>query len=149
MRSFKDEAAREWTVELNVAQARKVRDAGLGNIFEIGNADKPAEIFLIADDLLRLSEVLWVLCEKQATEKGITQDSFQSELRGDAIGRAQAAFLEEAIDCFPKDTRRVLREVFDRAEDMRLEATAFALERLAELNKEKDAETKEGDATKE
>jgi len=152
MRSFKDNADRTWSLTLNVYAVKKVRDLLQVDLLDLsdsgahstslGAGEKPDNGLLyrlIADPVL-LVDVLYVVCQEQADEAGVTDEQFGRAMSGDAIDGATKAFLEELADFTPspRDRARARKvidatwKLIDRAQDV-LDARADAeLERAAE-----------------
>jgi len=122
MHKFRDTNGREWKIILHVTAVKDVKDRLKVDLLQ---ADQDNTLSQLATDPAMLVDVLYVLCEQQAEQAGITDRQFGEGLAGDAIDRATTAFLEELIDFFPKSRRIVLKkvlakmnEVIDRAVDV-------------------------------
>ena len=120
MRQFTDTKERVWDVELNVRQMKRVRDVlgiDLVNVIQAGKDGAVATDTLdrVANDLILLVDILWVLCEVQAKAAGVTDDDFGSSLAGDSISDATRAFLDELVDFFPGARRLFLKKAVDLA----------------------------------
>jgi len=136
MRTFKDNAGRSWTVTLNVWTVKKVRDLLQVDLLDLGGAPSTSPgsgetpgngllYRLIADPVL-LVDVLYVVCQEQADEAGVTDEQFGRAMSGDAIDGATKAFLEELADFTPspRDRARARKVIdatwnlIDRAQDV-------------------------------
>lgn len=96
MKVFKDSLGREWSYTLNVASMKKIRSA---TGIDLMQADKTLPV--LGDDMVALSEVLWVLCKQQAQDRGISEEQFYEGLSGEALDSARDGFFEEWADFFP------------------------------------------------
>ena len=138
MKVFKDNAGREWTVEINVAALKRVKS--LTEVDLLGVLDGTLIERLIADPVL-LCDAVYAVCKPQADERSITDEDFGRAMAGDAIEQATEALLEELVGFCPSprdraNLGRVLkatREVMDKARDI-VEARLDSgeLERAAE-----------------
>ena len=101
MRTFQDNAGRGWTVEVNVAAVKRVRDLLKEDLLEIETI-LPR---LYADPVL-LCDVVYCLCKPQADERQVTDEQFGQAMAGDALADAQRAVLEELADFFQSPLQR-------------------------------------------
>jgi len=105
MATFKDTNGRSWTLSLDGPKIKRIRDAcGI----DLGAIDGKAYERMDADPTL-LVDVLWLLCEKEAKEAGVTDEQFGMALVGDAIDEATEAVLDAITDFFPKRRRELLK----------------------------------------
>jgi len=137
MHTFTDPAQRTWTVAINVAAVRRVRDALKLDLLSVIDGELLEKL---AGDPCLLCDVLYVLCKPQAEERGIGDEQFGELLAGDVIDAATQALIEELIDFFPSRTRRPLGEM--RAKLMALQAalTRKSLAKLDALDVEQTAD---------
>ena len=100
MKIFKDTEGRDWTVSVNVAAIKRVRDLLEINLYAI--ADDGFALFgrLIGDPIL-LADVLYCLVKDQADKRGLSDEDFGRSLAGGVIADAQSALIDEIIDFFP------------------------------------------------
>jgi len=123
MKVFKDNAGREWTVEINVAALKRVKS--LTGVDLLGVLDGTLIERLIRDPVL-LCDVVYAICKSQADERSVTDEDFGRAMAGDAIERATEALLEELVSFCPSprdraNLGRVLkatRDVMDKARDI-------------------------------
>jgi len=123
MKVFKDNAGREWTVEINVAALKRVKS--LTEVDLLGVLDGTLIERLIADPVL-LCDAVYAVCKPQADERSVTDEDFGRAMAGDAIEHATEALLEELVGFCPSprdraNLGRVLkatREVMDKARDI-------------------------------
>ena len=107
MQIFKDFDGQEWTIDLNIATARAIR-ARMATVDSLKDVDflDHAAMLLSLNDVFFVADLLFVVCEKQANERGIDSEAFGRSLRGDVLFDAIAAFTAEYIDFFPDPTIR-------------------------------------------
>lgn len=113
MRTFKDNAGREWRLAIGLATARNLKEATDGRIdvIEQSKGTTVHNLFgALAADIGLLGQVLWILCEAQAEEFGISELQFAEAFDMDALARGQDALIEAIIDFFPNRSRGLLRE---------------------------------------
>lgn len=117
MKKFKDNNNTEWDIAINVAAVRKVRDRLNADLLDI-QATMPR---LLADPIF-LVDVIYVLCEPQATEKSINDEQFGEAMAGDALGAAKQALIDELKCFFPT---REERDAVERAIQKGLEMVSL------------------------
>lgn len=134
MRTFKDNAGREWRLEINVASVKRVKEGAdvlLTKLFE-SNCEAYAALF---EDVCKLVEVLWCLCEKQADELGVTPEQFAEGIAGDSLADAADALGRAVVDFFPnQDQRNAIHALMDKAKqgtDLMMSKATEAIENLS------------------
>ncbi len=113
MRTFSDLAGREWRLSIGLATARRVKEQTGGRVdfVEQAKGGNGHNVFgALAADFELLGQVLWLLCEPQATELGVSELEFVEAFDMDTLARAQDALVEATIDFFPNRSRSLLRE---------------------------------------
>ena len=123
MRSFKDNAGRTWTVDINVATRKRVR--GLTGVDLMQVIEGTLIEKLIRDPVL-LCDVVYAVCKPEADSAKVSDEDFGKAMAGDAIEAATTAVLEELVGFCPSprdraNLGRVLqatRKVMDRARDL-------------------------------
>ena len=106
MHKFKDCEGREWSLQVNVAAARELRDR-----LDIDLLDGGQSLQKLADDPYTAANVLYVLCERQAKAREISDEQFGEALAGDSFEDATTALLEEVIDFFPRRQREAMKKI--------------------------------------
>jgi len=139
MHTFEDSQGRTWAVAINVAAARRVRSLlKIDLLALIADGMKPLGALLC--DPMRLVDVLYVLCERQAKDAGVTDEQFGEAMYGDALDQAIAAFFEALVDFFPKpDAREALRRAFRKMRETRDEILAAELAAIDAIDPAKEA----------
>ena len=122
MKTFKDNAGRDWTIAVNVASIKRLRDTLEVDLMGVIEGDLLQRLY--ADPVL-LVDVVYVLCKPRADELDVTDEQFGQAMGGDAIELATAALVDEIIDFFPnrrdrERARKVLAKfttAMERAQD--------------------------------
>lgn len=138
MTTFTDNAGRSWTVRVDVAVIKRVRDTLATNIVDLSPAGGFAKL---SDDVVLLVDVLYVLVRDQAAAANVTDEEFGRGLAGDALDQASKALLAELAAFFPN---RLQREAL-----LRLQAAGETLQtrELATLIDKINAATSSASAT--
>ena len=116
MKTFQDNAGRQWTVTLNVAALKRVRAMTSIDLFNVVTLDenKKPDISLLerlSEDPILLVDVLYAVCKQEAETQQVSDEQFGAAMAGDAIEHATNALLEELVDFFPDPKRKVLRKI--------------------------------------
>ena len=114
MKQFTDNKERSWTLSLNIATAKKVKDAVS---FDLLSEDVGEMVGRLAVDPVLLCDVIFILVSDQAARNNITDEDFGESMAGEAIGKATEALLDEIVDFFPPRKRKVLRMALDKMEE--------------------------------
>lgn len=118
--NFRDPDNREWKLRLTVGGVADVkRDTGV-DIGSITQSDTKWIEFLFGDSA-RLVQVLWVLCEPQATKAGISPEQFGHLFDGPTLEAAGMALAGAIADFFPRSRvaqaiRQSLTKILDAAD---------------------------------
>ncbi len=123
MRSFKDNAGRQWSVEINVAALKRVRGLTGTDLMQVIEGTLIEK--LIRDPVL-LCDVVYALCKPEADTRSVSDEDFGKAMAGDAIEAATTAVLEELVGFCPSprdraNLGRVLqatKKVMERARDL-------------------------------
>ena len=129
MKTFADNAARTWAINVSVSAVKRVRDLLGVNLLEIADMKSGMLDRLVTDPCL-LCDILFCLVQPEAEAKGISDEDFGRALAGDALDQATDALLSEVVDFFPKGRRTVLRKILDKLAALQQKAVATAMTRL-------------------
>jgi hypothetical protein len=141
MRTFKDANDREWTIKLDAPTILRIRAVtcdverckhlqGRGCMgVDLGDRTGEAQRQL-RGDVVMLVNTLYLLCQKEAQERGVSDEQFGACLVGDAIERATIAMDEAIADFFQESTRKILRAVAAKDQEVRELGLARALARI-------------------
>jgi hypothetical protein len=127
MKTFNDNAARSWTVQVNVDAIKRVRDLAQVNLLEVVEGKLLER--LISDPIL-LCDVIYCLCKPEADSKNVSDVDFGRAMGGDSIDGATTALLEELVDFFPQAKRRVLAKALAKLQKLQTAALAAVETRL-------------------
>jgi hypothetical protein len=105
MKTFQDNAGRTWSLAINVAAVKRVKDLLGVDLLTVLDGKLLEEL---AGDPVKLCDVVYVLCKPEADAKGISDEQFGQAMAGDALEHATTAFLEELVGFFPQGRRTVL-----------------------------------------
>lgn len=131
MRSFQDCKDRFWNVELNIAQAKKIK-AQLG----IDLVSLDGDLLKSLSDVMTLVDVIFLLCADQAEKMGVTDEEFGRSLDGGAILDAEKAFFGE-LELFSRGRggkalgkmQAKVMEIREKAMDLAAEKSEALMER--------------------
>lgn len=135
MHCFTDNKGYRWTISVTVGDLKRVRAAVGIDLASL----TPQALLELSTKPIELVDTLYVLCEKEAKEVGVSDESFGERLCGDSLERATEAFVEAMIDFFPnardrQATRALMKSIQEAAEMIRAEnATALANPNLPTL----------------
>ena len=129
MKTFADNAARTWAINVSVSAVKRVRDMLGVNLLEIADMKSGMLDRLVTDPCL-LCDILFCLVQPEAEAKGISDEDFGRALAGDALDQATDALLSEVVDFFPKGRRTVLRKILDKLAALQQKAVVTAMTRL-------------------
>ena len=99
MKTFKDKADRNWTIGINLATAKRLRDTLNVDLLQPEIGDPPLLTRLGTDEIL-LGEVLCVLLSDQFEAHKVTDDDVLAAFDGQTLLAAQEAFYEDLVDFF-------------------------------------------------
>lgn len=121
MKVFKDKQNRDWQVELTVGVVMRVKahcQIDLGNVISFSGDSKTSGVLeRLGDDTDLLCKTIWLICEKQATARGIDQEGFFDSLDGDSVETAADALIDEIINFSRPAQRKVLRKLRELSRD--------------------------------
>lgn len=134
MQTFRDNAGRTWTVQVNVHAIKQVR-AVLGIDLYAMIEDGLRKLGELLSDPVALVDVLYVLCRDEADKLGVSDEDFGRAMAGEAIERAADAFVEAFTDFFPNPRVRAgIRKVTDAGRAVIEELMAELDRRMAEVD---------------
>jgi hypothetical protein len=120
---FDDLAGRRWQIRINVLAVRQLRtDHSLDDMKILDREGNP--FAKLADDPMRLCDVLWSLIASQAGEAGVSELDWLAAMGGDALANAAYALMEATIDFFPKHRRAPLQAMLRKMRTAEAELTS-------------------------
>ena len=111
MTTFNDRDGVAWDLDLTIAGARKLKsrlDFDIDNVVTFDPKAGKSTLERLSTDIELLFNVIYVLCEKQCRDKGLSEEDFAAGFDGDIIEKATDALLEEIINFTPPQKRKVL-----------------------------------------
>jgi len=138
MHVFTDATGRNWTITINVAALKKVKALVGVNLLELldNNLEGLSELL---SDVVKLVDILYVLCKDQADALGVSDEDFGRALGGDSLEQAVDAFLEELVDFFPnRRAREALRKMLSKGKTITEKAMQQALEKIEQIDIENE-----------
>jgi len=99
MKTFKDKADRNWTIGINLAVAKRLRDTLNVDLLQPEIGDPPLLTRLGTDEIL-LGEVLCVLLSDQFDAHKVDANDVLAAFDGQTLLAAQEAFYEDLVDFF-------------------------------------------------
>ncbi len=127
MKTFTDNSGRSWSITINVATIKRVRDLLGINLLEAASGEL---LERLSDDPILLCDCIYVICKEQADSQKITDEDFGRCLGGDSLDGATTAFLEELVNFFPAGRRLVLAKIIDKMKAAENLAAELASKRL-------------------
>lgn len=142
MRTFKDRQSREWTVDLNITEAKRAKSMLQVDILDLMDEAKGTELLArLQGDEIFVVDLVYVLVKDQADKLGVTDEDFGRAMAGGAIDEAHKVLLAEICDFFRNPARRaVLRTMMAKFADLEARGIKMAETVLANANPERIAE---------
>ncbi len=113
MKTFRDARGREWTVEVNVAALKRVKDSTGLDLTRLVDPESDV-IGKLTDDVFLLFECLCALLKPQLDNQGISAEELGAGLDEDSTEKAATALFEAIIDFFREDKRMLLKRAFSK-----------------------------------
>jgi len=126
MKTFTDNAGRDWVIEINVASLKRVKGLTGTDLIALAVSMDTSVAERLASDPILLCDVLYAVCKPQADERGISDEEFGRAMAGDAIESATVALLEDIVGFCPSPRDRAalgrvltaMRDARDKARDL-------------------------------
>lgn len=131
MRTFKDAQDREWTIDLNIASVRALRQRA-ARVDSLKNVDllDYAGVLLSVSDPFFAADLLFETVRDQAEKRGVSAEDFGASLRGKILFDAISEWSAEYLDFFPEPTAKekaqALVEKSAKAREALFEKICFA-----------------------
>jgi len=135
MKTFTDNAARAWTIQVNVDALKRVKSLLDG--VDLMEAVDGKLLQRMLDEPVLLCDIIYALCKPQADAAGVTDEDFGRAMAGDAIDNATQALLEELVDFFPQRRRALLTKVLDKLKKLDSLALATVTDRIEKIDLDK------------
>jgi hypothetical protein len=124
--TFTDSKNQSWTMSLTAPLVRKIQQATSINLTDL----KSDPFEKLALDPLKLADVIWMLCETQATSAGLDAEQFLTQI-APHIDDAVAALEAAVTNFFPASKKSLLLSLRSQNATMTQNATTKAMEALA------------------
>lgn len=112
MKTFKDRHGNAWEIDASLGVYERVRDLCQVDLTDMASTGKCLE--QMADPFV-LGGVLWVFCQKQATDRGLSPEQFRDCFNGDTVHQATEALIDEAVFFCRAQLRPALQMAVDKA----------------------------------
>lgn len=140
MRTFTDTTGHVWSLSVTVRTVKQVKEATDVLLTELFD-DDCALLARLSKDVCTLVDIIWVICQSQAEEAGVSEGEFAERLGGDALGDASEAFARAIADFFTSpEQRRGLHAMLNKIQATGREAAGMAADRIEELDPHQMAE---------
>jgi hypothetical protein len=130
MRIFTDTNKLDWSLDLTVGSIRRVQSLTGVNLLD---AREGSILVDIADDPIKMADILYAIVQPQASARGITDEAFGASLDGDTLRVAIEAFIDELIDFFRRfrpDVGRVLETLWAKIQKISDEMGTLAMKKM-------------------
>lgn len=101
MKTFTDNAGRDWVIEINVASLKRVKGLTGTDLIALAVSMDTSVAERLASDPILLCDVLYAVCKPQADERSVSDEEFGRAMAGDAIESATVALLEDIVGFCP------------------------------------------------
>ncbi|MEL6499732.1 MAG: hypothetical protein AAFZ67_11600 [Planctomycetota bacterium] len=126
MKTFTDNAGRDWVIEINVASLKRIKGLTGTDLIGLAVSMDTSVAEKLASDPILLCDVLYAACKPQADERNISDEEFGRAMAGDAIESATVALLEDIVGFCPSPRDRAalgrvltaMRDARDKARDL-------------------------------
>jgi hypothetical protein len=139
--TFRDAKGRVWEVSINATTVKRAQRLLALNIPGLLNdGQRPLQELL--GDNIRLCDLLYVICKREADERGVSDEEFGEGLFGDALFAARDAFMQ-ALRFFFGDrrVRHALGKVIDAAKISEERVLRHLEQETAKIDPQKLGET--------
>lgn len=130
MRIFTDTNKLDWTLDLTVGSIKRVQSLTGVNLLEARDGSILVDI---ADDPIKMADILYAIVQPQASARGVSDEAFGSSLDGDTLRVAIEAFIDELISFFLRfrpDVGRVLAALWAKVQKLSGEMETLAMKKL-------------------
>lgn len=107
MRQFSDKDGRKWSVAIDTATIKRVRNLTDFDLLKIVE-DEGKPLYELRDNVVLLVDVVYAICKPEADSANISDEAFGRAMGGDALEHAWDAVITEMIAFFPTGRRRIL-----------------------------------------
>jgi len=126
--SFKDNQERTWSIDLTVGAVKRIR-----SVLSIDLLDLRDDTFTrLASDILLMHDLVWLLCEEQATKRGIGEEEFGAAVVGDPLSDAIGVVMGAIPGFFHAAKKSLITTAVQKSKAMREKAEELTAKTLAD-----------------
>lgn len=129
MATFADNKKREWEIRLDAPAIMRIR-ADCDPKFLLHDSPEDNTFMRLRSDPVLLCRVIYLLCDKQRQERGVTEEDFYLQVIGDAIDSATEAMLAAIVFFTPKADRILLEAGVKRQQAMHSKIVELAMRKM-------------------
>lgn len=111
--TFKDTEGRTWDCAIDYAAAKRVRGG-----MDVNLLDGKEALEALVDDVMMLVDVIYVVVQPQAEQRGVSDEQFGAALDGDTIDAATSAFLEAFVNFSQPAKRPAMRQLIQKLDQL-------------------------------
>lgn len=135
MNCFNDKTGKQWTLDLNVGTARRVKaecGVDLVNVLTVSEEGGIDTTILqkLSDDAYLLVGVLFSLCRQQVEKEGLDENGFAERFDSETIVNAVDSLIQEIINFSPPAKRKMLMLIYQKTQSFRAKAEQHLNEML-------------------
>lgn len=136
MKTFTDTEGRHWNIKGTLGAFERVKTACGVDMLDLPTTQKCLQQI---SDVFALGRVLYVMCEDQCQERGVTPEQFADAFNADTLHAASEALIEEVIFFCRKELRPALQMALDKARQAERKMLDTVKERIGSMEREMDA----------
>ena len=126
MPEFTDRHGQKWQPDCNVTTGRRLRRELKLDVFSL-LTDQDSTLARLADDIALCVDALWILCEDQATARGLTDEDFGRAIDAERYGEVQNALVSALVDFTPPARRPALAALWITVQKFQKDGTERAV----------------------
>lgn len=136
MKTFTDTEGRHWNIKGTLGAFERVKTA-----CDVDMLDLPTTQSCLKQisDVFTLGRVLYVMCEDQCQDRGVTPEQFADGFNADTLHAASDALIEEVIFFCRKELRPALQMALDKARQAERKMLDTMQARIGSMEREMDA----------
>ena len=126
MNCFNDRNGKQWTLDLNVGSAMRVKaETGFDivNVIQIDdNGTDTTSLQKLSDDVFLMVSVLYSLCKQQVTDAGLSDEEFAECFDATTVESALDALVREIINFSQPMKKKMLALIYEKTQSFRAKA---------------------------
>lgn len=124
-----DKQGRDWCTAININTVRRVKNVTGVLLTDAADTDLIDRLY---NDCMLLADVLYAVCEPQATSREIDSAAFGELLCGETIDMACSSLLQDLADFFPKGRRPAVKTILNAARRVETERIKLLDQKLTD-----------------